>query len=189
LFTFGAHPRLHGVRHVVHDEPDDDFMMAPAFRRGIASLREFGLVYDLLLFPRHLPVAARLVAEFPDQPFVLDHIAKPPIREGRMSPWREGLRALASFGNVSCKLSGMVTEAAWKQWRPETFRPYLDAVIDAFGPGRLMIGSDWPVCTLSGEYQAVMEIVTDYIQRLPAGDREAILGGTCARCYGLHHTA
>jgi len=185
LERFAAHPKLAGVRHVVHDEPDDDFMLAPAFRRGIAALREFGLVYDLLLFPRHLPVAARLVAEFPDQPFVLDHIAKPPIREGGMSPWREDLRALAAFSNVTCKLSGMVTEAAWKQWRPETFRPYLDAVVDAFGPDRLMIGSDWPVCTLSGDYASTMAVVTDYARQLPAGARDAILGGTCARVYRL----
>jgi L-fuconolactonase len=185
LERFAAHPKLAGVRHVVHDEPDDDFMLAPAFRRGIAALQEFGLVYDLLLFPRHLPVAARLVAEFPDQPFVLDHIAKPPIREGGMSPWREDLRALAAFANVTCKLSGMVTEAAWRQWRPETFRPYLDAVVDAFGPDRLMIGSDWPVCTLSGDYAPTMAVVTDYIRPLPAKDRDAILGGTCARVYRL----
>lgn len=175
-------PSLVGVRHVVHDEPDDLFMARPEFRRGIAQLREFGLTYDLLLFPRHLPVAAKLVAEFPEQPFVLDHIAKPDIRTGTMSPWREDLRRLAEFPNVFCKLSGLVTEAEWKRWRAEDFHRYLDVVFDAFGPDRLMIGSDWPVCTLSGDYASTMSIVLEYV---PAGDRAAVLGGNCARFYNL----
>ena len=186
LETYSGHPKLVGVRHVVHDEPDDKFMLRPEFRRGIAQLREFGLTYDLLLFPKHLPVAVRLVAEFPDQPFVLDHIAKPTVREGRMSPWREDLQRLAQFPNVWCKLSGLVTEATWQQWQPEDFHRYLDIVVAAFGPGRLMIGSDWPVCTLSGTYGDTMKIVTDYIRKLPTEIREGILGGNCARFYGLN---
>ncbi len=186
LETFSLHPKLAGVRHVVHDEPDDHFLLRPEFRRGIAQLREFGLTYDLLLFPKHLPVAVRLVAEFPDQPFVLDHIAKPTVREGRMSPWREDLQRLAQFPNVWCKLSGLVTEATWQQWQPEDFHRYLDIVVAAFGPGRLMIGSDWPVCTLSGTYGDTMKIVTDYIRKLPTEIREGILGGNCARFYGLN---
>ena len=186
LETYSGHPKLVGVRHVVHDEPDDKFMLRPEFRRGIAQLREFGLTYDLLLFPKHLPVAVTLVAEFPDQPFVLDHIAKPVIREGRMSPWREDLQRLAQFPNVWCKLSGLVTEATWQQWQPEDFHRYLDIVVAAFGPGRLMIGSDWPVCTLSGTYGDTMKIVTDYIRKLPTEIREGILGGNCARFYGLN---
>ncbi len=186
LETYSGHPKLVGVRHVVHDEPDDKFMLRPEFRRGIAQLREFGLTYDLLLFPKHLPVAVTLVAEFPDQPFVLDHIAKPVIREGQMSPWREDLQRLAQFPNVWCKLSGLVTEATWQQWQPEDFHRYLDIVVAAFGPGRLMIGSDWPVCTLSGTYGDTMKIVTDYIRKLPTEIREGILGGNCARFYGLN---
>ena len=186
LETYSGHPKLVGVRHVVHDEPDDKFMLRPEFRRGIAQLREFGLTYDLLLFPKHLPVAVTLVAEFPDQPFVLDHIAKPVIREGQMSPWREDLQRLAQFPNVWCKLSGRVTEATWQQWQPEDFHRYLDIVVAAFGPGRLMIGSDWPVCTLSGTYGDTMKIVTDYIRKLPTEIREGILGGNCARFYGLN---
>ena len=186
LETYSGHPKLVGVRHVVHDEPDDHFLLRPEFRRGIAQLREFGLTYDLLLFPKHLPVAVTLVAEFPDQPFVLDHIAKPTVREGRMSPWREDLQRLAQFPNVWCKLSGLVTEATWQQWQPEDFHRYLDIVVAAFGPGRLMIGSDWPVCTLSGTYGDTMKIVTDYIRKLPTEIREGILGGNCARFYGLN---
>ena len=189
LAKYARHPRLVGVRHVVHDEPDDHFMLLPEFRRGIGQLREFDLTYDLLLFPKHLPVAVTLVAEYPQQPFVLDHIAKPAIREGKFSPWREDLRRLAEFPNVFCKLSGLVTEAQWKQWRPEDFHPYLDMVIEAFGTERVMIGSDWPVCTLSGDYVSTMRIVTDYVQRFPAEVREGILGGNCARFYGIPNLA
>jgi L-fuconolactonase len=185
LDNLAGHPKLVGVRNVVQDEPDDDFMMRPEFRRGISQLREFGLAYDLLLFPKHLPVAAKLVEEFPDQRFVLDHIAKPRIAEGILAPWREDLRALAAFPNVYCKLSGMVTEARWKQWQPGDFRSYLDAVVEAFGPERVMIGSDWPVCTLSGDYASTMRVVIDYSRQFPAVVQDGILGENCARFYGI----
>jgi L-fuconolactonase len=188
LVKFSKHPKLVGVRHVIHDEPDDRFMLRPEFRRGIAQLREFGLTYDLLLFPRHLPIAVELVAEFPTQFFVLDHIAKPAIREGRVSPWREDLMRLAQFPNMRCKLSGMVTEAKWKQWRPEDFRRYLDIVIEAFGTDRVMAGSDWPVCILSGDYVSTMNIVIDYARQFPAEVCQGILGGNCARFYGINQT-
>lgn len=182
---FAGHPKFVGVRHVVHDEADDGFMLLPEFRRGIGLLAEFGLTYDLLLFPKHLPVAATLVAEFPAQPFVLDHLAKPPIRAGSLSPWEADLRALAARPNVSCKLSGLVTEADWQSWQPEDFSRYLDVVFDAFGVERLMIGSDWPVCTLAGDYASVLRIVEDRVAGLPREDRAAVLGGNCARFYGL----
>ncbi len=185
LERFAGHPKLVGVRHVVHDEPDDHFMLRPDFRRGISQLREFDLTYDLLLFPQHLKVAVKLVEEFPEQPFVLDHIAKPKIAQGLYSPWQEDLHQLAKFRNVSCKLSGMVTEAKWKQWRPEDFHRYLDIVSGAFGWSRLMIGSDWPVCTLSGEYEPVMKIVMDYVQKFPAEAQAAILGENCACFYRI----
>ncbi len=185
LEQFANHPKLVGVRHVVQDEPDDEFMLRPEFRRGIAQLREFDLTYDLLLFPKHLPAAVRLVEEFPDQPFVLDHIAKPSIAQGLISPWREDLQRLAQFRNVSCKLSGMVTEAQWKQWKPGDFHPYLDTVSEAFGSDRLMIGSDWPVCLLSSDYASTMQLVIEYIQQFPEEAQAAILGGNCARFYGI----
>ena len=185
LQKFSGHRKLAGVRHVVHDEPDDHFMLRPQFRRGIAQLREFGLTYDLLLFPKHLPVAAQLVEEFPQQPFVLDHIAKPGIAEAAISPWQDDLRRLAKFPNVFCKLSGMVTEARWKQWQPVDFQRYLDVVVDAFGASRLMIGSDWPVCTLSGGYAAVMNVVIDYVKQFPPDTQAAILGDNCAAFYGI----
>jgi L-fuconolactonase len=185
LETFAPHPKLVGVRHVVHDEPDDQFMLLPEFRRGIAQLQEYGLTYDLLLFPRHLPVAVELVREFPAQPFVLDHIAKPGIAGGLVSPWREDLQELAQFPNVFCKLSGMVTEAKWNGWRPEDFYPYLDVVFEAFGPKRLMIGSDWPVCTVAGEYQRVMHIVIDHLKKFPEQVQAEVLGENCALFYRI----
>jgi len=187
LERYARNPKLVGVRHVVHDEPDDEFMLRPEFRRGIAQLREFNLAYDLLLFPRHLSAAVKLAGEFPNQQFVLDHIAKPAIRAGLTSPWREDLQRLAEFPNVACKLSGLVTEAKWKQWQPDDFHPYLDIVFAAFGTHRLMTGSDWPVCTLSGNYVSTMRIVTDYVQQFPTGIQADLLGGNCARCYHLNN--
>jgi len=186
LARYAQHAKLRGVRHVLHDEPDDQFMLLPEFQRGIGQLRKFGLTYDLLVFPRHLRVAPELVAQFPNQAFVLDHIAKPAIRESQVSPWKEDVRKLAEFPNVCCKLSGMVTEANWKQWQSDDFRRYLDIVIEAFGTDRVMIGSDWPVCTLSGDYRSVMGIVVDYVQQYSPAVREGILGGNCARFYGIN---
>jgi L-fuconolactonase len=185
LARYARHPKLVGVRHVVHDEPDDSFLLRGDFRAGIGRLREFDLAYDLLLFPKHLPRAVQLVEEFPNQPFVLDHIAKPLIRHGVTSPWADDLRRLAACPNVSCKLSGLVTEAHWDRWRREDLHPYLDVVVDAFGASRLMIGSDWPVCTLAAGYAQAMEVVVDYVRRFPPDVRKAILGGTASRVYGL----
>jgi L-fuconolactonase len=177
--------KLVGLRHVVQGEPDDEFMLRPEFRRGIARLAEHGLAYDLLIYPRHLPVAIKLVREFPQQRFVLDHIAKPPIAEGLTEPWRQHIRELAEAENVWCKLSGMVTEARWKEWKTEEFRSYLDVVFEGFGPDRLMIGSDWPVCTVSASYAATIAIVKDYIANLPSEAQEKILGLNCAKFYRL----
>jgi L-fuconolactonase len=186
LQRFASHPKLTGVRHVVHDEPDDEFMLRPEFRRGISQLREFDLAYDLLLFPKHLKPAVQLVREFPEQPFVLDHIAKPMIAQRLFSPWQEDLQQLATFPNVSCKLSGMVTETGWKQWQPDDFRRYMDIVFEAFGTARLMIGSDWPVCTVSGDYKPTMQVVIDFAQQFPIEVRAGILGENCARFYRIH---
>jgi len=180
------HPKLVGMRHVVHDEPEDDFMLRADFRRGIGQLSEFDLTYDLLLFPKHLPAAAKLAAEFPNQSFVVDHIAKPAIHQGQLSPWQENLRKLADFPNVFCKLSGLVTETGWKAWQAEDFHRYLEIAIAAFGAERVMIGSDWPVCTLSGDYVSTMNIVTNYVQQFPKRVCENILGGNCGRFYGLN---
>lgn len=183
LQRYAGRPKLKGIRHIVHDEPDVEFMLSPEFRRGIRALSEFGLTYDLLLRPAHLPAARRLVGEFPRQPFVVDHIAKPLIADKQFSPWREELEKLAKFDNVYCKLSGMVTETRWRAWRPEDFTAYLDVVVDAFGPQRVMIGSDWPVCTLSGDYRAVMDIAMNYVRQFPRELQDGMLGGNCARFY------
>lgn len=185
LEQFASHPKLVGVRHVVHDEADDQFMLGEAFRRGIAALQQYDLSYDLLLFPKHLPVAVKLVEQFPEQRFVLDHIAKPDIAKQRFSPWKEDLIELAEFPQVACKLSGMVTEAEWQAWQPQDFHRYLDCVLEAFGPERVMIGSDWPVCQLSGDYASSMGIVINYVQQFSPEIRADILGGNCARIYQL----
>jgi L-fuconolactonase len=185
LKAFVDHPRLCGIRHVVQDEPDNSFMLREDFQRGIATLIELDLIYDILIVARQLPAAVALVGAFPDGRFVLDHIAKPDIKVGALSPWSENIRQLAAFPNVACKVSGMVTEADWKSWTSLDFRPYLDVVFDAFGPERLMIGSDWPVCTLAGAYGEVIDIVLDYIERLGPDERARILGGTAAAFYKL----
>lgn len=185
LERLAANQKLVGVRHVAQDEPDDQFLLRPDFRRGISRLSEFGLAYDILIYPRHLRVAAAFARGFPDQRFVLDHIAKPLIGEGALAPWEKDIRVLAQLPNVCCKLSGMVTEARWRQWAREDFRPYLDVVLEAFGPSRLMIGSDWPVCTLSANHRDTMAIVMDYVAQLSAEERNSILGGNCAAFYRL----
>jgi len=185
LAELAVDPKLVGVRHVVHDEPDDGFMLGARFQGGLSRLRDHDLAYDLLLFPRHLPVAVKLVSKFPDQRFVLDHIAKPAIAGGLVSPWREDLRELARYPHVSCKLSGMVTEARWRQWERGDFTRYLDIVLEAFGPERVMIGSDWPVCTLSASYEATMGLVIGYVATHAPGHAPGILGANCARIYRL----
>ncbi len=185
LEAFAASPRFAGVRHIVQDEPDDRFLLRADFRRGIAALARFYLAYDVLIYPRQLPAAIEFVRQFPNQRFVLDHIAKPPIADGVLEPWATQVRALARHANVCCKLSGMVTEARWKQWEADDFRSYLDVIFEAFGPERLMIGSDWPVCTLSADYDAVMQLVTNFIAALSPAEQDAILGGNCARFYRL----
>jgi len=185
LAELARYPRLKGIRHIAQDEPDDRFLAREDVVGGIAALEPFGLAYDILIFARQLPAALELVRRLPRQRFVLDHIAKPEIAAGRVSPWKEQLRELAAAPNVCCKLSGMVTEAKWKGWTPADFRPYLDVVFEAFGPDRLMIGSDWPVCLLAGDYPAVMGLVEGYMSGRPAAEREKVLGGNAARFYGV----
>ena len=183
LQRYTGRTKLKGMRHIVHDEPDVEFILRPEFRRGIAALGEFGLTYDLLLRPAHVPVVLELVREFPRQPFVVDHIAKPLIQDRIFAPWQQDLEALAQFENVYCKLSGMVTETRWREWQSDDFSAYLEIVLGAFGPDRVMIGSDWPVCTLSGDYRPVMAVVLRYIQRFPPETQKKVLGGNCARFY------
>jgi L-fuconolactonase len=185
LDKFAKHPKLVGVRHVIHDEPDDDFMLREEFKVGIGQLEDYGLVYDLLLFPLHLRRAAELVRIFPGQRFVLDHLGKPPIKDGEIKSWQKDLENLAQFSNVYCKLSGMVTEADWFSWEQEDFVPYMSVLLDAFGPDRIMLGSDWPVCTLAGDYGKVMLIPGEFISKLSTKDQELIQYRTAIECYQL----
>ncbi len=185
LALYARHPKLVGIRHIVQDEPDDDFLLRPEFRRGLALLADFELTYDLLLYPKHLPVARELVQLFPKQRFVLDHLAKPFIKAGTLAPWDKDLRALAKHKHVLCKVSGLVTEADWHGWQPGDFTRYLDVVFDCFGPDRLMFGSDWPVCMLAADYAQVVGLVRDYLSRLPADAQAKVMGGTAAAFYRL----
>ena len=185
LERFADHPKFVGVRHVIQDEPDDEFALGKAFREGVGRLKEHGLTYDLLIYPKQLPAAIKLVQQFPQQPFVLDHIAKPNIKEQRMEPWATQIRELGKAPNVFCKISGMVTEARRHEWKAADFRPYLEVVWEAFGEDRLMAGSDWPVCLLGGSYADVMRLATDYLQQFSAATQEKVLGGNAVRFYGL----
>jgi L-fuconolactonase len=177
--------KLRGVRHIVQAEPDDRFMLTKPFLDGIGWLKEFGLTYDILIYPHQLPAAVELVAHFPDQPFVIDHIAKPPIRTGERASWAHLLREIAKFSNVYCKLSGLVTEADWQHWSASGITPYLDIVFEAFGACRLMFGSDWPVCLLAGSYARVVELIDGYTSSLPETEKAGIWGLNAARFYGL----
>ena len=185
LAQFANHSRFVGVRHVVQDEPDDNFMLRAEFVHGISRLEDFGLTYDILIYPRQLPAAISLVKQFPKQAFVLDHIAKPLIKTGVQEPWAHQIRKLAGYPNVYCKISGMVTEADWRSWKPKDFQSYLEVVLEAFGPERLMIGSDWPVCLLSAEYAEVLCIANSLIDRVSLHEAKAMRGTNATQFYGL----
>jgi L-fucono-1,5-lactonase len=188
LQSFAGNRKLVGVRHIVQSEPDDLFLLQPDFLRGIGMLEEFGLAYDVLIYTKHLGVAAEFVARFPRQRFVLDHLAKPPIKRGDLREWRRGIGELAKFPNLMGKLSGLVTEADWVAWRPEQITACVDVAFECFGAGRLMIGSDWPVCTLAGPYARVIGIVMEYVQqRYTAEEREAVFGGNAAKFWRLEN--
>jgi L-fuconolactonase len=192
LAEFVTREKFVGVRHVVQDEPDPRFLLGEEFVHGLKQLHPFGLTYDLLLYPQQLPAAVELVASLPEQPFVLDHLAKPRVKTwaklADWHSWQRDIEALARHENVCCKLSGLVTEAAWRQWRPADFTPYLDVALAAFGPERLMFGSDWPVCLLAADYAEVAGIVRDFCDTLSATDQTAIWGGTATRFYDLETT-
>ncbi len=184
LETLTGNPKLVGLRHIVQSEPDD-FLLRPEFLRGISLLEEFDLAYDILIYDRHLPVAAEFVSRFPRQRFVLDHLAKPPIKSGSIDAWSRGIRELAAFPNVSAKLAGLVTEADWQAWKAEDIRSYLDVAFDCFGSGRLMIGSDWPVCTVAASYSRTMDVVKNYLSQQTDEVRAAVMGGNAQRFWRL----
>lgn len=185
LSEFSSDSKFIGVRHVLQDEPDDFFMLRDGFLKGISSIKKFNLAYDILIFERHLPQTLDFVKLFPDQIFILDHIAKPEIKHKKLSPWRENIIKLAHFKNVYCKLSGMVTEADCLNWKEEDFKPYIETILDAFGTDRLMIGSDWPVCLLAGSYEDIMGIPVKYLTGLSIHERNAVLGLNAVKAYHL----
>jgi len=185
LAHYKAFRKMKGFRHVLQGEPQRDFMLNAAFMRGVEKLKKFGYTYDILIYPDQLAYAEKFVQAFPDQPFVLDHIAKPSIRTGDLLQWKSGMEALAAHDNVWCKVSGMVTEADWQRWKPDDFVPYLDTVVEAFGTHRLMFGSDWPVCLVAASYPEVYALAQKYFSTFSEHEQDAIFGANAIKFYNL----
>lgn len=183
LEYFADQRKLKGLRMLIHDRPDPDFAMSDAHVSGVSKLARFGLTYDLLLKPLHLPAAIRLVDRLPNQMFVVDHIAKPDIRNQVMQPWRSLMKELARRPNVFCKLSSVITQAEWHSWTDAGIFPFLDIACDAFGPHRIMVGSDWPVSTCVTDYVTTMGLFERWSKKLSVSEREAFMGGNCSRFY------
>jgi len=177
--------KLKGFRHVLQGERQRDFMLRPHFKRGVGKLRDFGYTYDILIFPDQLKYTIEFVKNFPDQPFVLDHIAKPYMKDKKIDEWKRDMEELALFDNVYCKVSGMVTEANWKGWKKEDFTPYLEVVAESFGTTRLMYGSDWPVCLVAASYEQVLDIAKSYFSIFSPNEQDLIFGDNAARFYNL----
>lgn len=178
-------PKMKAIRHPIHDEADDEFVLRDDFNRGISALKQFDLGYDILIFGKHLPQTIQFVDRHPDQIFILDHVAKPRIRDRALSPWRENIRELALRPNVYCKISGMVTEDHWHSWSYDSLHCYFETVLEAFTPRRLMFGSDWPVVTLASSYQRWMDTVRGAIAQLSTAERERIFSRTAIEAYRL----
>lgn len=185
LEHFSSFKKLKGFRHIVQGEPDPAFILRTDFCKGIQALSKYDFTYDILLYPVQLPAVAAFVQQFPDQRLVIDHMAKPYCKTGDITEWETHMRAVAQHPHVYCKISGLVTEADWQNWEAAHFAPFLDVVLEAFGPERLMFGSDWPVCKLAASYTEVKGIVTDYISRLSATEKAGIMGENAIRFYGL----
>jgi L-fuconolactonase len=185
LEKYAKNIKFKGVRHIVQSEPDPEFLLRPNFLRGISQLQYFDFTYDILIFPPHLKVAADFVSRFPDQKFVLDHLAKPYIKEQRISDWKKDLKLLASFPNVMAKISGLITEDHWNSWEKNDFKPYLETALEAFGAERLMIGSDWPVCLLAASYQEAIQISEDLVSELSTDEQRQIRGENAINFYNL----
>ncbi len=184
LAEWAERPKIVGFRHVVHDEPDPDFILRPDFNRGVSALAKYRRCYDILIFARHLPQTLRFADMHEDLTLIVDHIAKPAIRRAVFDqPWADGIRELARRPHVHCKLSGMMTEVHDPVWDIDTMRPYVDTILEAFGPERIMFGSDWPVSLLGGQYQHWVDTVAALTSTLSQTEQQAIMGGTAARCY------
>ena len=184
LQFYSQNQNFKGVRHIVQSEKQD-FLLDPAFQNGIGKLGNLNLTYDLLIYSHQIEAAIKLVSQFPNQKFVLDHLAKPNIKNGKIDPWKNQIQRMAQFSNVSCKISGMVTEADHTQWKPSDFIPYLDIVFDAFGENRILFGSDWPVCLLAASYQEVYQLITDYTANFSLEQRDKLFGANAERFYNI----
>jgi len=184
LAYYQQYPIVKGFRHILQGE-DPSFMLSPEFISGISQLANFGYTYDILIYPKHLSAALELVKQFPNQPFVIDHLAKPFIKEGTIADWKIGMHALAQHSNVFCKISGMVTEADWMHWKEADFTPYLDAVVTSFGFERIMFGSDWPVCLVAAPYEKMAAIVTNYFSQFSIAEQEMVFGKNAINFYHL----
>jgi L-fuconolactonase len=185
LEEFSKDSKLKGIRHIVQDEPDDNFILGDDFNRGVAALKDYQLAYDILIYERHLLQATEFIDRHPQQLFVLDHLAKPRVHENWLEPWRTNIRRLAQRDNVYCKLSGLVTEADHQGWTEPQLLPYLETVLEVFGPRRLMFGSDWPVCLLAATYGRWHGLVSRFCSRLSIGERARIFGETAIEAYRL----
>lgn len=185
LLGLREHPKFVGVRHVTHDEPDDDFIVRPDVVRGLKVLEKHGVPFDLLFFTKHLQHAQTLAEHLPTLPMVIDHLAKPEIKDGRTDNWLANFKAAAAHENIYCKLSGMITEADWKHWKPSDLRPYVETALELFGPDRCMYGSDWPVCELAGSYESVHGALAECVDTLSDAEKAKIFGETATRFYGL----
>jgi len=186
LSHYKTFPKMKGFRHVLQGENDRALMLNPNFKRGIGALASYGYTYDILIYPDQLGYSRELVAAFPDQPFVIDHIAKPHIKDRYITEeWRSAIHAVAAFPNVFCKISGMVTEADWHHWKPEHLRVYIDTVVEAFGTARILYGSDWPVCLVAATYGQVLQVVKDYFADFSADEQAAFFGGNAINFYKL----
>lgn len=186
LRYFSQYPIIKGWRHVVQGEPDD-FLLGKKFQSGIAALQQYGYTYDILIYPRQLKAALEFVSVFPDQPFVIDHCAKPEIRHSKIDEWKAQIKDMAQHPNVYCKLSGLLTEAKWKSWSAGDFYPYLDAVVEAFGTQRVLFGSDWPVILLAGSYVQWKSLLQKYFEQFSEEERENVFGANAARFYGIEY--
>ncbi len=182
---FADREKLKGLRHVIQGEKDENYILREDFNSGIRAMLGSGLVYDILIYERHLPQTIEFVDGHPEQMFVLDHVAKPMIREGLLEPWATRMRELGKRENVWCKVSGMVTEADWAAWTPAALRPYLDGVVEAFGVERLMVGSDWPVCLVACEYGRWFDVLREYFSGFSESERDAVFGRTATEVYQL----
>ena len=182
---YSGFKKIKGFRHVLQGEANRALMLQPKFLNGIGKLAKHSFTYDILIFPDQIKYIPQLVSLFPSQKFVIDHIAKPLIKEGKTDEWKKEIQAIARCENVWCKISGLVTEADWKSWKPENFTPYLDVVTEAFGTKRIMFGSDWPVCLVAASYSQVLNIVTDYFSDFSPDEQNAFFGENATNFYNL----